>query len=381
MISLNFINYINLILIILIALSIYVTINLLYLKFISKKPVILDGPMVSVLIPARDEENNLKECIESLLNQSYLNYEIIILDDNSSDKTFHIAKHYSNNYNNLRVLKGKHKKTGWLGKSYAMKQLAQHAKGELIFFTDADTLHKNDSIAWAATNLIKHNVDALSGFTYCKMKSFGEQLVLPIVFIPIKMFFPIWLVKNSKSSYFSLAIGQYFMFKKETYDAIGGHEFVKDKITEDVFMARYVKDMGYKIIFMDGSHHIAHRSYEGFQSSIKCISKNVVDAVGNKYFFLLPVLAFYFFAFVLPSFFWINSFLYLGIHFYQLTIILLIGLYLTFIILHNHGFKFFIKLIFPVIFLITLYTVLKSITDKVLKKNIVWKGRIANGNH
>jgi len=363
-----------------IILAIYVTFNLLYLKFSSKKPAITKGPLISILVPARNEEKNIEGCLRSLVNQTYENYEIIVLDDNSTDDTYEIALYFEKKYTNVKVINGLPKKSDWLGKAFAMQQLASHAKGEYLFFTDADTLHDKESIAWATTNSIIHEVDALSGFTQCKMKSFGEQLVLPIVFLPIKMFFPLWLVKHSKNSLFSIAIGQFYMFKKETFLAIGGYEAVKDKITEDVYMARHLKDQGYKIIFMDGSHYISHRSYEGFSSSVSSITKNVVDTVGNKYFLLLPVLAFYFFIYILPSFIWINSFLYSGEHFIQLTSILLLSLYITSSILNNHGFKIFTILIFPVLYAVAIYTVLKSISDKIFGKSIEWKGRIVNEN-
>ena len=109
-------------------------------------PEILDGPMVSVLIPMRNEENNVRNCIASLQNQLYKNYEILVINDNSSDKTADILAELASKDNRIKVFNGKPLPDDWYGKPFALHQLSLHARGEILIFTDADTFHNPASI-------------------------------------------------------------------------------------------------------------------------------------------------------------------------------------------------------------------------------------------
>jgi len=125
-------------------------INFIYFKDISnfKLPLILKKkkPLISILIPARNEEKNIKDCLISLAKQNYSNIEILVLDDDSSDDTASIIKNISKKFKNIRLIKGKPLKDGWTGKNYACHQLYRKSKGEYLFFTDADTVHRDDSV-------------------------------------------------------------------------------------------------------------------------------------------------------------------------------------------------------------------------------------------
>ena len=123
--------------------------NIVWLRLSSRKPHTTMGGKVSVLIPARNEEENLEKCLESLLVQTYTNYEVIVLDDQSTDHTWEIITHYVKRYPGLiRAVKGKPlPRDGWNGKPFAMQQLSEYANGDYFLFTDADTVHSRESIA------------------------------------------------------------------------------------------------------------------------------------------------------------------------------------------------------------------------------------------
>ena len=126
-------------------------INFVYFKDISSyklpKEIRDNNPLISVLIPARNEEDNIDKCLMSLMDQDYRNIEILVLDDNSTDNTSEIIKRISKTYKNIKFIKGKPLHEGWTGKNYACYQLYKESKGKYLFFTDADTIHNKRSIS------------------------------------------------------------------------------------------------------------------------------------------------------------------------------------------------------------------------------------------
>ena len=129
----------------------------------SRPAELTDGSFVSVLIPARDEEAHIEQCIQSLMNQTYTNYEVLVLNDNSTDKTGEILDRLQALYpDKLKVFQGAPLQADWSGKPFAMKQLCQQAKGKYWLFTDADTVHSPSSISLAMTNIVYHKVDFIN---------------------------------------------------------------------------------------------------------------------------------------------------------------------------------------------------------------------------
>ena len=157
--------------------------------------------MVSVLVPARDEERNIARCLDSLLAQTYTNYEIVVLDDQSTDRTWEILREYEQaNPGKVRAVKGVPlSESGWCGKPHAMHQLSKHARGEYLLFTDADTIHGPESVAWAVTNMEWHKADCVSGFVLQEMDTLGEQCIVPATYIMSAMVLPLWLIAALKA--------------------------------------------------------------------------------------------------------------------------------------------------------------------------------------
>jgi len=154
---------------------------------------IFEGPLVSVLIPARNEERNIARCVNSLRNQLYKNYEILVLNDNSTDRTLQILHQIAARDNRVRVINGKPLPDDWYGKPFALHQLTQEARGEIFIFTDADTIHTPTSIAWAVTNLQGLKADMISGYIGQIFKSFGEIITIPLMFFLTGFAIPLFL--------------------------------------------------------------------------------------------------------------------------------------------------------------------------------------------
>jgi len=266
---------------------------------------IFDGPMVSVLVPARNEEQNIERCLNSLQNQFYSKYEILVLDDSSTDKTLEILNRIAASDNKVRVINGKPLPDDWYGKPFATQQLAREAKGEILILTDADTIHTPTSIAWAVTNILDLKTDMLSGYVGQILLSFGELVTVPVMYFLTGFVIPLFLNRYMKTSLFSAAIGQFIVVRKAVFDAIGGCESFKKKTSEDIYMSRYIKSKGYKTMFLNVTEHVKCRMYNGYHAALEGIGKNIFDFLGKStpLIFLIILLILIFLVLPLPLLF------------------------------------------------------------------------------
>ncbi len=235
----------------------------------------LDLPFVSVLVPARNEEKNISRVLSSLLKQDYPNYEIIVLNDNSTDKTGEIIESLKKQNSNLRVLNGKPLVEGWTGKCYACQQLYEYSKGEYLLFTDADTVHNPNSIKDSITIALNRNADMLTLIPKTLMLSFWEKVVMPMPWFTIMMLLPLFLVDKKGFINFSAGIGPFMLFKRKSYEKIGGHGSVKNALVEDVWLARKIKEQGQRLVIENGSDLLSVRMYRNFREIWDGFSKNI----------------------------------------------------------------------------------------------------------
>jgi chlorobactene glucosyltransferase len=236
------------------------------------------NPLVSILIPARNEEKNIGRCLNSLIRQDYANIEILVLDDNSNDRTLHIVQRFCKKDSRIRLYHGKPLAKGWLGKSYACQQLSEYARGEFLLFVDADTLHFGDSVSSSLACLIKFRLDALSVFAKQIMVTIHERMMVPAGNFMIMGFLPLSLIRKTRSPLFCTAIGQFMLFKKDVYQAIGGHGSVKSEILEDVLIAKQVKRCGYRFMIFDGRNNLYCRMYHNFREVVQGYTKVLFSA-------------------------------------------------------------------------------------------------------
>ena len=244
--------------------------------------VLKNPPLISILIPARNEAENISRCLKSLLKQDYPNLEIIVLNDNSNDGTSKVVKVIAEKDNRVRLVEGAPLEDGWTGKNFASHQLAKYAKGEYFIFTDADTLHFPKTVSSALGALITTEVDALSIYPRQIMVTFAERMAVPIINIALQCFIPFILIKKSKSPLFSTALGQFMMFKREAYEKIGGYESIKGHLVDDIQISKRVKKSGYKFMIFDGRNTIYCRMYKNLKGVIIGLAKSIYPAFNGN---------------------------------------------------------------------------------------------------
>lgn len=257
-----------------------------------------EDKLVSVLVPARNEEMNIVSSINGILSQSYKKIEIIIIDDCSTDNTYNIAS--SIKKNNLKVIKGEILPEGWLGKNWACHQLAQHATGEYLLFVDADVGIKKESISSAIHELNRTNAELISVFPTQFMKSFGEFMIVPLMNWLLLTFLPLKLVFTSSSNSFVAANGQFMLWKRDTYFNLGGHQKVKDKVVEDMELARLVKQNNFKVKTLLGGDLVFCRMYSSFKQAYNGFAKNFYAGFSINPIFFILIIFFLFIVFIVP---------------------------------------------------------------------------------
>ena len=351
--------------------------NIIWMRSSGHAPVSADKGRVSVLIPARNEEANISRCLDSLLNQSYSNYEIIVLDDCSKDRTWQIISEYARRYpKRIQAVRGTPLPPGWCGKTHAMQLLSQYAGGDYLLFTDADTTHSPQSLAWAVTNINRHGADFLSGYVQQDLHSFGEALIVPTTYIMSAIIMPFWLVHRTSAPMLTMAVGQMVVFRREAFEAIGGYTPVADQISEDIFIARAVKRAGYRTVFLDLHEHITCRMYAGYTNSFNGIGKNIYDFFKNQPALFASVASFLVAFIVLPL-----ILIPIEIHAGNPLLRLSAFSVLTFatawsLTLYDRGLKWWVPLLYPLTFTHLLYMAWKCFGRAAAHLGIVWKGRV-----
>lgn len=263
-----------------------------------------DPPFVSVLVPARNEERSIERCVRSLLAQEYPRFEVIVLDDGSEDATGAILQRLAGSSGGLlRTLQGAPLAEGWHGKSWACQQLGLQASGELLLFTDADTFHRPDTLRRAVAALREGKGDMLSLTPHQELGTLAERIVVPMVYVVLLCYLPLRLVSASPLPAFCFANGQFILFRKESWQRIGGHEAVRRSLVEDVWLCMAVKRSGGRVVACNGDDAVACRMYQGLGEVWEGFSKNLFAGLGNSsialFLFVLLSVAFY----VVPPFF------------------------------------------------------------------------------
>jgi glycosyltransferase involved in cell wall biosynthesis len=230
--------------------------------------------LVSILIPARDEEKNILTLLQSIKNQDYKNIEVIVLDDHSSDKTYRICQEFAQKNTVFKVVKGKTLPDEWLGKNYACYQLAQQAKGKYLLFLDADEEIYNGLINSAVYRTKVHRLALLSLFTNQVMVTLGEKLVVPLMHYMLLNLLPLRLIYLSKNSGFAAASGQFMFFDAEIYHQHQWHQKVKNQVVEDVEIMKCVKQNQLKGEGLLANGLIRCRMYNNYAEAIFGFSKN-----------------------------------------------------------------------------------------------------------
>ncbi len=228
-------------------------------------------PVVSVIIPARNEEMNLRACLESITSQAGIPLEIVVVDDHSSDRTSEIARSFAG----VRVLQAPELRSGWTGKNNAVAAGAAVAIGEWLLFTDADTVHLPGSLAASVEEARREKADLLSYSPEQVVGTFREKAVMPVIFAELAGTFRPEEISDAASPA-AAANGQYILVRRLVYNAVGGHAAIGGELLEDVALARAVKKAGFRIFFRYGGDRVRTRMYRNFDQLREGWTKNLV---------------------------------------------------------------------------------------------------------
>lgn len=257
-------------------------------------------PLISVLVPARDEEANIEACVRSLLAQNYPRFEVLVLDDHSADDTYPILCRLRDQDHRLRVLIGANLPPDWYGKPFACWQLANAAQGEFLLLTDADCVFAPDALLLALGANQEHRADVVSLVPDLRCYGFWERLLIPIQYFVIFAFLPTPLIRLTPFPWFAAANGAFLFLKRETYFEVDGHRAVRQQLAEDVKFAQHVKREGKSLWYGDGSRTYFVRMYDGFSDLWAGFSKNLFPAFSHNLPLLLWIVFVLLNLFVLP---------------------------------------------------------------------------------
>jgi len=269
-------------------------------KFCLPDNILSKPPLVSVLIPARNEEANIYRCVASFLKQDYKNIEIIVLDDNSTDKTSEIVRHMAQKDSRIKLVNGEPLQKGWMGKCWACQQLSVHAAGDYFIFTDADTVHLSNTVSKSLAALLAGKLDAISVYPKQITVTFHERMTVPFINFAILSFMPLLLVKYARGGFFSTGIGQFFMFRRHVYEKMGGHQSIKSEVLEDIHLSKQIKRCGFKFMIFDGNDNVFCRMYRNFKEVMQGFSKFVYAAFNYNIFMEVLALTAFSAIFLLP---------------------------------------------------------------------------------
>ena len=235
-----------------------------------------DAPFVSVIVPARNEARNIVPLLESLAAIRYPRYEIIVVDDRSTDATRELAAgRDAGNADSIRVVEGEALPPGWFGKPWACHQGYALARGDLLLFTDADTVHHPEVLARSVRALEEDEAAVVTLIGRQVMKSFWERLLQPQFFMLLGLRYPRNRhPKKPRQWRDAIANGQYLLFRRDTYEALGTHEVVKGEVAEDLRLAQLLVKGGWRLSFRLAAGGLETRMYQSLPDIVEGWSKN-----------------------------------------------------------------------------------------------------------
>lgn len=233
-----------------------------------------NAPLISICIPARNEEQNIRVCVESALMQDYPNFEVIVLDDRSTDATPRILAELATLDSRLHPISGSDLPSGWVGKPHALHQASTSARGEWLCFVDADTFLSPQALSSCYVKAMEVQADLFTTLHRQIMGSFWEKAVMPIVVTALSVGFNPRKV-NDPTYKDAIASGQFILIRREVYEKIGGHASVRDQIVEDQALAERVKWSGDRLALADGTALISTRMYTSLSSMWEGWTKNM----------------------------------------------------------------------------------------------------------
>jgi chlorobactene glucosyltransferase len=235
-----------------------------------------EAPLVSVIVPARNEARNIEACVRSILGTTWPRMEVIVVNDHSTDGTGAIARAVAAKDARVAVIDNPDLPSGWFGKQWACHNGARSAKGAFVLFTDADTRHGAELLARSMNAMRERHADLLTVAGSQLMETFWERLLQPHVFgMLLARYGGTERVSRATNPYAKIANGQFILVRREVYDRAGGHEAVRTHVAEDLRLAQEWTRLGYSVQMVAAFDHMTTRMYEGFGEIWRGWGKNV----------------------------------------------------------------------------------------------------------
>jgi chlorobactene glucosyltransferase len=237
------------------------------------------SPLVSIVVPARNEADNISACLATLLASEYPRFELVVVDDQSSDGTAEIVRLIGERSNGrLQLVHGEPPPAGWIGKAWACWQGYRQAKGELLLFVDADTRHEDQLLGHAVGALREESASLVSVLPRQRMQTFWERVVLPQLFTSIALrYHDVTRINRAQRPCSVIANGQFMLFTREAYERLGGHEAVRAEVVEDMALAQAVVGNGGRLLLSHADDLMETRMYRSLRGIIEGWTKNLAQ--------------------------------------------------------------------------------------------------------
>lgn len=207
----------------------------------------LNAPFVSILVPARNEANRILErAVRSMLAQDYPSFEIVAVNDRSTDATGEILRRIAATDERLRVIEGVELPDGWLGKPHAMQQAFEASRGDWILATDADILYSRDALRAAMNRALAERLDALTLLPHVDCLSFWERVFLPVFGWFMLLAMPLERVNDPRKRE-ALGVGGFFLMRRAALEMVGGYAALRGEVAEDLRLAMRLKRAGFRL--------------------------------------------------------------------------------------------------------------------------------------
>ena len=279
--------------------------NVLTAPMIKRGPMPVYTPLVSICIPVRNERDNIGRCLETMLFQDYPEFEILILDDHSTDDTLGVISKFQDS--RIKIFQGDVLPNGWTGKNWACHQLSQQAKGEYLIFTDADNFYHPSAVSKTIGWMQKLNLSLISAFPQQLTESMAEKLVIPVIDMFVYSFLVLRFTFLLRFPSMAAANGQWLAFTQRGYELIGGHKGVKSHIVEDTELARKAKRKGERMMTTSGRGAVYGHMYHSWSEVWHGFSKNAFGLLGYRFTALTIFLILLCGSYIAPWFFLLCS--------------------------------------------------------------------------
>jgi len=240
-----------------------------------------NSPFVSIVVPARDEARTIERSARAFLAQDYGNFEVIVVNDRSSDATGDILRSITDP--RLTVIDGAEPSDGWLGKPWALEQATARARGELLLIVDADLVYAPETLRAAVAAMESEKAALITLLPHFEMGSLGEQIAMPMLALVALSMLPLWRVNRSRTPRLALGGGSGILIRRDVFDAVDGFRPLKGAVVDDVGLARHVREHGEATRAILADDLVRVRMYHSTRGVIEGFTKNMFMVIERSY--------------------------------------------------------------------------------------------------